>query len=80
MRHIWNIEEQESQCLIWRADGLIKPQIVPRSKLKQQMNPHGVVADIYDNLCLQLDKSGKASVAAIDLTLPNSFNYSSFSN
>ena len=78
MGHEWIVEERDGNCAIMRADGAIKGQICPRQRLKQQVAPHGVVADIYTSLCTQLDEAGKATVTAIDLTLPNSFNNLSF--
>jgi hypothetical protein len=76
MRHTWHVEEgRGGHCILWRSDGLIKPQVAHRQKLKQQMTLHGVVNDIYDDLCGQLDALGNATVIAIDLTRPNSFNH-----
>jgi hypothetical protein len=75
MPHTWSVYvgEQEDRCIICRDDGLVR-QDAPRSKLKQQMAPHGITDDLYDDLCRQLEKTSIATVAAIDLALPNSFN------
>jgi hypothetical protein len=63
MKCTWHVSEiRGGLCTIWRADGLIKPQAVLRSGLKQRMIPLGVVTDIFDNLCRQLDAFGRATV------------------
>lgn len=73
MRHTWHVKVQNGLCIISRSDGLVR-QSAPLPKLRQQMTPHGVVADVYDDLCEQLHRSGGATVSAVDLTLANSFN------
>lgn len=66
MRHKWTIELQGELCIITRDDGLIR-QEAPRSKLKEQMVPHGVVDDIYEDLCDQLEGRGRATVLATEI-------------
>ena len=61
MQQAWHVKEQDGHCFIWLGDGLIK-QIAPRSWLKQQMAPHGVMGDDYNDLCRQLDKTVEATI------------------
>jgi hypothetical protein len=66
MRHRWNVKQTGDRCIITRGDNAVR-QEAPRSRLMQQMAPHGVVDDIYEDLCLQLDANGKATVLAVQM-------------
>jgi len=68
MRFKWNVEQIGDLCIINREDGLGSPQEAPRSRLQQQMAPHGVVDEICEDLCRQLDATGKAIVTAIEMS------------
>jgi hypothetical protein len=63
MRNKWHVELKGDLCVITRDDGKVQKEI-PRSMLKQQMEPYGVVGDLYDDLCDQLDGRGRATVVA----------------
>ena len=63
MRHKWHVELRGDLWVITRGDGKVRLQ-VPRDALQQQMAAHGVVADIYDDLCDQLEGRGRAEVIA----------------
>ena len=62
----FNVEQIGDQCLITREDGLV--QCAPRSRLRQQMEPHGVMDDKYKDLSRQLDSTGKGTVTGIELS------------
>jgi len=66
MRFKWNVEQIGERCIINREDGQLR-QEAPRSKLRQQMAPHGVDGEAYDDLCRQLDATGKATVEANEM-------------
>jgi len=67
MRFNWHVQQIGNMCIITREDGLIH-QVAPRRRLRQQMESHGVVDDIYVALCNQLDSARKATVTAIAMT------------
>lgn len=66
LRHTWHVLEIEGVCSIWRGDGLVK-QTAPRNRLRQAMYSHGVMRQTYDDLCRQLDETGKASILANEM-------------
>ncbi len=62
----WRVEQKDNTCVLWRADGVAHPMPVPRLHLQQYAAQHGLVADIYADLCRQLDETGNATVRAAD--------------
>jgi hypothetical protein len=67
MRFNWHVQQIGNMCIITREDGVIH-QVAPRRRLRQQMEPHGVLDDIYVDLCNQLDSARKGTVIAIAMT------------
>ncbi len=63
---MWHVEQKNEICTLWRQDGAVASLPVPRSFLKQHAALHGLVADIYVDLCRQLDETGKATVYSAD--------------
>jgi hypothetical protein len=62
MEHVWRVKQEGDLCTITRDDG--QKQQCPRSMLRQQMNPHIVWDETFDDLCRQLDAKGEATVIA----------------
>lgn len=49
-RQKWYVERKGDVCTISREDGLIRYQ-VPRSRLQNQIAPHGIVGSVFKDLC-----------------------------
>jgi hypothetical protein len=62
MTYTWTIKREGELYRISRNDGLeVTP--APRSKLRQALEPHGILGDLYDEVCRQLDATGEATAS-----------------
>lgn len=60
----WVVEEKEGSCVIQLQDGTFTQENVPRTRLKSIMAGHGVSGELLEQLCRELDSTGKATVSA----------------
>jgi hypothetical protein len=63
MEHTWHVKQEGDLCTIRRDDEQVIQQC-PRSRLRQQMNPHLVWDETFEDLCRQLDATGEGTVVA----------------
>jgi hypothetical protein len=63
MNH-WTIERIDDLYHIRRTDGR-GPKLTPATKdqLARALQPHGIIGKLYEEVCRQLDGTGKAEVS-----------------
>ena len=61
-KYKWTIKQEGDLCSIGREDGLELPP-TPRAELRQALAPYWIVGADYDEICRQLDESGKAQIS-----------------
>jgi len=63
MSVLWHIKRQPDRSFLMWVDGT-EPRIAARdlSELKKQGYPNGIVDDLYEDVCRQLEKGDKATI------------------
>ena len=61
MSHKWTVEQIRDLHHIRRDDG-IEMTPASRSQLARALQPHGIIGDLYEDVCRQLEETGKAEV------------------